>query len=78
MNNDITHAHGCKKPDECYIDEENKNIFIIEKKNQNGPGSVCEKIQTSDFKKWQYVDYFHNIILFIFTVYQTGLKLVWS
>lgn len=64
MNNDITHAHGCKKPDECYIDEENKNIFIIEKKNQNVSGSVCEKIQTSDFKKWQYGRLFpqYNII----------------
>jgi hypothetical protein len=50
----ITKAHGCKNPDECYIDEESKNIFIIEKKFQQCSGSVCEKIQTSDFKKWQY------------------------
>ena len=27
---------------------------IIEKKFQQVPGSVCEKIQTSDFKKWHY------------------------
>ena len=42
----------------------NFHIFIIEKKNQNGPGSVCEKIQTSDFKKWQYSRLFpqYNII----------------
>ena len=50
----ITKAHGCKNPDECYIDHENKVIFIIEKKFQQVPGSVCEKIQTYDFKLWQY------------------------
>ena len=54
MNKDIAKAHGCKNPDECYIDEENKNIFIIEKKFQQCSGSVCEKIQTPDFKLWQY------------------------
>jgi len=58
MNNHIDtkikKAHGCKNPDECYINQNNKIIFIIEKKFQQKPGSVCEKIQTSDFKKWQY------------------------
>lgn len=51
---EIKQAHGCKKPDECYIDEELKIIFIIEKKFQQTNGSVCEKIQTPDFKLWQY------------------------
>ena len=50
----IPKAHGCKQPDECYIDEENKIIFILEMKFQQVGGSVCEKIQTPDFKKWQY------------------------
>jgi len=54
INQNITKAHGCKNPDECYIDKESRNIFIIEKKFQQTSGSVCEKIQTSDFKKWQY------------------------
>ena len=54
VNKDIKKAHGCKNPDECFIDEENKRIFIIEKKFQQGHGSVCEKIQTSEFKIWQY------------------------
>jgi hypothetical protein len=54
INTDIAKAHGCKNPDECYIDEEFKNIFIIEKKFQQCSGSVCEKIQTPDFKLWQY------------------------
>ena len=54
INTEIPKAHGCKRPDECYIDTKKKVIFIIEKKNQQGTGSVCEKIQTSDFKLWQY------------------------
>ena len=54
VNKDIKKAHGCKNPDECFIDAENKRIFIIEKKFQQRPGSVCEKIQTSEFKIWQY------------------------
>ena len=51
---DILDAHGCKNPDECFIDEDNKKIFIIEKKFQQCSGSVCEKIQTAPFKKLQY------------------------
>lgn len=60
----IPKAHGCKNPDECYIDNELKNIFIIEKKFQQCSGSVCEKIQTPDFKVWQYSRTFpdYNII----------------
>jgi hypothetical protein len=53
-NNSICKAHGCKQPDECYIDENNNIIFIIEKKFQQTSGSVCEKLQTPDFKLWQY------------------------
>jgi len=54
INNKIEKAHGCKNPDECFIDETNKRLFIIEKKFQQVNGSVCEKIQTPDFKLWQY------------------------
>jgi hypothetical protein len=53
-NTNIEKAHGCKNPDECYIDKDLKNMFIIEKKFQQCSGSVCEKIQTPDFKLWQY------------------------
>lgn len=60
VNTDIQKAHGCKNPDECYIDEELKNMFIIEKKFQQCSGSVCEKIQTPDFKLWQYSRTFTN------------------
>ena len=54
VNKGIKKAHGCKNPDECYIDEESKKMFIIEKKFQQCSGSTCEKIQTPDFKLWQY------------------------
>ena len=54
IDNNIKKGHGCKKPDECYINKETKTIFIIEKKFQQVGGSVCEKIQTSEFKIWQY------------------------
>tara|TARA_Y100000591_G_C21774263_1_gene667322 strand:- start:598 stop:1233 length:636 start_codon:yes stop_codon:yes gene_type:complete len=60
INTDIKKAHGCKNPDECYIDKELKKIFIIEKKFQKRSGSVCEKIQTGDFKLWQYSRTFPN------------------
>ena len=54
---------GCHKPDECYIDHAENIIFIIEKKFQQGPGSVKEKIQTSGFKK-----YFFNITFPDYTI----------
>ena len=76
MNNTISHAHGCKKPDECYVDEEYKNIFIIEKKIKMVQVQYVKKYKPLILRNVNTVDYFHNIILFIFTVYQTGLKLV--
>jgi hypothetical protein len=48
------------QPDECYIDETNKVINIIEKKFQNKAGSVDEKIQTGMFKKEFYEDQYPN------------------
>jgi len=60
MNNNIPKAHGCKSPDECFINLDNKTIFIIEKKFQKAGGSVCEKVQTTDFKLWQYSRTFPN------------------
>jgi hypothetical protein len=54
INKTISKGHGCKNPDECFIHKKEKKIFIIEKKFQQVNGSVCEKIQTPDFKIWQY------------------------
>lgn len=51
-------GHGCKQPDGCFIDEKTKIIFIIEKKNQNVAGSVCEKIQSVPFKLHNYEEMF--------------------
>lgn len=64
INKNVEKAHGCKNPDECYIDKESKNMFIIEKKFQQCAGSVCEKIQTADCKLWQYSRTFpeYNIV----------------
>lgn len=50
----VNKGHGCKQPDECYVDEFNKIIYIIEKKNQKGGGSVIEKLQTTEFKLWNF------------------------
>ena len=60
VNLEVEKAHGCKNPDESFINEEKKIIFIIEKKFQQVTGSVCEKIQTPDFKLWQYRRTFPN------------------
>ena len=64
LNSDVPSAHGCKRPDECYINSVTSTIFIIEKKFQQCKGSVCEKIQTPDFKIWQYSRTFpsYNIV----------------
>jgi len=54
VNKDIEKAHGCKNPDECFIDDNLKIIFILEKKFQQTGGSICEKIQTAGFKRRHY------------------------
>jgi len=51
-------ASGCKQPDEAYIDHTHSKIFIIEKKFQQGSGSVDEKIQTGVFKQLHYSELF--------------------
>ena len=38
-------------PDSVFINEVNKVVYVIEKKYQEGSGSVDEKLQTCDFKK---------------------------
>lgn len=50
----VNNAHGCKQPDESYMNISEKILILIEKKYQKCSGSVCEKIQTPDFKLWQY------------------------
>lgn len=60
VNLNITFASGCKSQDEVYINEHDKIIYIIEKKFQQGSGSVDEKIQTGIFKKIHYTRLFQN------------------
>lgn len=45
-------AHGTKQPDEAYVNEKAKVIYIIEKNFQQRSGSVCEKLQTGVFKRY--------------------------
>jgi hypothetical protein len=47
-------APGCKQPDEVYINEHEKKIYIIEKKFQQCTGSVDEKIQSGPFKLYYF------------------------
>jgi hypothetical protein len=41
-------------PDEAFVNELNRTLYIIEKKFQHQSGSVDEKLQTCDFKLKQY------------------------
>lgn len=50
IDKNVNDAHGCKEPDICYIDENEKIIYILEVKYQGKGGSVCEKLQTGVFK----------------------------
>ena len=44
--NDIPKSAGTILPDDCYVDTINKNMIILEKKSQQGSGSVIEKLQS--------------------------------
>lgn len=48
-------------PDECFINEETKTVYIIEKKFQNSEGSVDEKLPGCHFKKLEYEKLFTPI-----------------
>lgn len=41
-------------PDDCFVNEEEKTVYIIEKKFQNSSGSVDEKLPNCGFKKMEY------------------------
>lgn len=68
FNEDKKTGHGCKRPDEAFIDEENKIVYIIEKKFQCVGGSTCEKVQTVHCKSWLFERQFHYLykIVYIF------------
>lgn len=56
-------------PDEAFINFKNKTVYIIEKKFQNGPGSVDEKLPGCDFKKKEYEKLFCNLKYKVVFVY---------
>lgn len=51
---DVEALHGCKHPDEVYIHEQTKKLFIVEKKTQQIAGSVYEKLQSAGVKRINY------------------------
>ena len=48
-------------PDECFINIKTHTAYIIEKKFQNGSGSVDEKLPGCQFKKMKYEKLFHPL-----------------
>ncbi len=48
-------------PDECFVNLQNKTVYIIEKKFQNSSGSVDEKLPNCAFKKKEYEKLCHPI-----------------
>ena len=49
-------AYNSKRwlPDEAFVRPGERTVYIIEKKFQNSPGSVDEKLPNCHFKKWEY------------------------
>ena len=45
-------------PDEAFLNFKTRTIYIIEKKYQQSPGSVDEKLPNCDFKKKEYIKLF--------------------
>ena len=67
-------AHGCKQPDEAYLFPNEKILFIIEKKFQQGSGSVAEKLQTGLFKKQFYQKIYPTVHICYIYVLSTYFK----
>jgi hypothetical protein len=57
----VRSMHGCKQPDESFLNIDESKLFIIEKKFQQSTGSVCEKIQTGDAKRYNYQKIFPDL-----------------
>ncbi|WP_251423567.1 hypothetical protein [Veillonella agrestimuris] len=57
------------EPDECFINFNNKHIYIIEKKFQNSSGSVDEKLPSCHFKLLEYSKLFSELEYFVVYLY---------
>lgn len=49
------------RPDEAFVNYNNRTVYIIEKKFQHSSGSVDEKIPNCDFKKKEYIKLVHPL-----------------
>jgi len=56
-------------PDETIFVNANNTLFVIEMKRQSGEGSVDEKIQTCDFKRYEYCKLLQNTNIKVKYVY---------
>lgn len=56
-------------PDEAFLNFSNKTIYIIEKKYQETPGSVDEKLPNCDFKKKEYIKLFNPLEIRVEYIY---------
>ncbi len=60
------------KPDTAIFSEATKTLTIIEKKQQEGAGSVAEKLQTCDYKLTYYKDLTKDLGIEVELVWQLG------
>lgn len=56
-------------PDDCLYVHDSNTVYILEKKYQESPGSVDEKLQTCDFKKRTYQKLFAPLGIRVKMVY---------
>ena len=76
-DNGIDYKHYNSKrwdPDEAFINEKNKTVYIIEKNFQHSSGSVDEKLATFLFKIYEYEKLLNHIGYSVqYIYYQIGL-----
>ena len=63
---------GRLKPDSAIYSEDTKTLTIIEKKQQEGAGSVAEKLQTCDYKMQYYSNLVRGLGIKVELVWQLG------
>lgn len=56
-------------PDECFVNFQNRTAYIIEKKFQNAPGSVDEKLPGCHFKRGEYEKLFNPLGIDVVFIY---------
>jgi len=76
--NDIPKSAGTILPDDCYVDTINKLMIILEKKFQQGSGSVIEKLQSPKDKvrnlSERYIGYRVHYIYWLSEWYDTNAE----